>query len=104
MNWQDKAIAATRGTQLGAAIQCALGRGRAKLPRFEGKAIVTSDGYLQCDFVDNRGEGHHSAFIGHVSELSNNVEGLAKHLKLNPADHNDLTAVISAWIGTDYRV
>ena len=104
MDWQDKAIAATRGTQLGAVIECALDRGRAKLPRFEGKAIVTSDGYLQCDFVDKTGAGHHGAFIGHVSELSNNVEGLAKHLKLVPAQHNELTADIAAWIGTDYRV
>jgi len=104
MDWQDKAIAATRGTQLGAVIECALDRGRAKLPRFEGKAIVTSDGYLQCDFVDKTGEGYNSAFIGHVSELSNNVEGLAKHLELYPFEHSELTAAVAAWIGTDYRV
>jgi len=80
--WEDKALIATRGTRLGAILDCAMNVGRAKLPRFEGRATISSDGCVHCNFVDKGGYGHVSAFIGSVDDLSRNVEGLAEHLNL----------------------
>src|ERR1035437_1819785 len=103
-HWQDKVYYATRGSQLGAIIECALERGgHNTLPRFAGKAIVTSDGFLQCNFYGANGDYHPGAFIGRVSDLSRNIELLADELNLCPADEEALTAAITGWIETDYR-
>jgi hypothetical protein len=101
-NWQNKACEATRGSQLGAIIECALDRGR-DYPSFVGKAIVTSDGFLQCNFYGANGDYHPGAFIGRVTDLSRNIELLADELNLCPADEEALTAAITGWIETDYR-
>ena len=101
--WKTRAIEATRGTQLGAIINCTLDRGKRDYPRFVGKAVVTSDGFLQCNFVGVDGDQHLGAFIGRVSDLSKNIEGLAEHLKLNAKDHEALTAAVTGWIRSDYR-
>jgi hypothetical protein len=101
-SWQDKALASTRGTKFGAILRVALGQ-TTGFTRFVGKASITSDGFVMCDFVDKDGEGHHGAFVGEVSDLDRNVEGLAKHLTLNSDDHNALTAAVANWIGKDWR-
>jgi hypothetical protein len=103
-DWKDKAVAATRGTKTGAILRCALGV--ASEPGeafFTGKASVTSDGFVMCNFTGVNGEHHMGAFVGDVSQLNANVEGLARHLKLNAADKAELLDVIQQWIGIDYR-
>lgn len=102
--WQDKACAATRGTQFGAIIRCALERDREALPRFTGKASVTSDGYVMCNFVDRDGAARYSAFVGSFGELISNMTNLKRHLKLITAECHEFDAVIRAWVGTDWRV
>ena len=74
--WKDRALAATRGTQLGAIIACSLSLPRSS-PMFNGKASITSDGFVMCDFTDTAGVTHMGAFVGAVSDLNRNVEGLA---------------------------
>jgi hypothetical protein len=100
--WQDKALAATNGSQLGAILACALGRERAP-PCFHGKAVVTSDGFVQCSFTDRDGDPHLGAFVGSISDLDRNIEGLAEHLSLSAVEHNELTAAIAGWIEKDWR-
>lgn len=102
LSWQGNAIAATRDSQFGAILACALGREQAA-PYFYGKATVTSDGFVQCNFCDKDGDHHWGAFVGAFSDLDRNVERLAKHLKLNSDDHNALTAAVAGWIGKDWR-
>ena len=102
-NWKDKALAATRGSQFGAILRCAFDVEREAKPRFCGKATITSDGFVMCDFVDLNGGAHWGAFVGDFTGLDRNVEGLAKHLALNSDDHNALTAAVTNWIATDYR-
>jgi hypothetical protein len=100
--WKDDALAATRGTQLGAILRCALGVEREAMPRFTSKAIITSDGFLQANFVGQDGRAHHSAFIGAASDLGANAKGLAKHLKLDEHDRAELYDVFEKWVVTDY--
>lgn len=101
--WCDKAIAATRGTQFGAIVACALGVERDATPRFVGKGIVTSDGFLMCGFVDRNGTGHHGALVGAMADCESNISGLSKHLGLSREDDAEFRAVMKAWISQDYR-
>jgi hypothetical protein len=104
MTWKDKAVLATRGSKFGAIIKSALGLGEGENgPRFSGKASITSDGFVMCNFIDAHGELHFGAFVGDVSDLTNNFEGLSKHLGLTPRDKTELKAALDGWIGTDYR-
>lgn len=102
MDWKARAIAATRGTQFGAIIACAASVDRDATPRFVGKAIVTSDGFVMCDFVDRNGNCHYGAFVGASTDLTGNVTGLTSHLKLSSDDAAALRDLIRGWIGTDY--
>lgn len=101
--WQNKAIRATEGTQFGAIIRCALGVEGLLVPRFVGKAVITSDGFVQCSFVTRDGEHKHMAFVGAWSDVERNMEGLAAHLKLTRAQAVEFADVIQAWISIDYR-
>lgn len=102
--WQRKALLATAGTQFGAIIRCALGIERDATPRFVGKASVTSDGFVMCDFVDWRGDGHMSAFVGSFGDLTGNVSGLSDHLNMTAEERQAFRDLIKAWVGTDWRV
>jgi hypothetical protein len=102
MNWQDKAQAATRGTQLGAIIACALGR-EIDGPRFHGKASVTSDGFVMCSFTGADGREHMGAFVGSLSDLTRNAGGLADHLKLSAEEREAFYDAIKEWIALDYH-
>lgn len=101
INWQDKAMAATRGTQLGAIIACAIGR-EIEGPRFWGKASITSDGYVMCNFTRADGENHMGAFVGSARDLVSNVRGLADHLSLAGQDRIELFKAVRDWVSLDY--
>jgi hypothetical protein len=64
---------------------CALGR-KIEGPSFDGKALVTSDGFVMCNFTDSYGQYHMGAFVGDISDLDRNVAGLSAHVKLNETD------------------
>ena len=100
-NWKERALAATRGTQLGAILHCAT-QTECEAPCFTSKAIITSDGFVQANFTGADGRNHHSAFVGSVSDLVRNVRGLADHLKLDDADKAELFKVAREWIVIDY--
>lgn len=73
------------------------------IPRFVGRANVTSDGYLMCDFVTRDGGHKHGAFFGAVSDLWENERRFVEHFKLAPAVAKELHAKLQAWIATDWR-
>lgn len=98
---KDKVLAATYGTKLGAILRCALDVERDAQPRFVGKATVTSDGFIVCNFVDSDGEAHFGAFVGSKQDLWGNVLGLCDHLKLQKAEIGELTNVVDAWLGIE---
>lgn len=100
---KTKILAATRGTQTGAILACIFGEDREAEPRFEGKAIVTSDGFLMANFVDRNGAYHHGAFVGAVSDLDENLLRLKRHMDLTNAEYNALTALAADWVAQDYR-
>lgn len=96
---KDKLLACTRGTQLGAIIACALGVERDAVPRFCGKAMLTSDGFIMCNFVDRDGFGHLGAFVGSLDDFDRNVVGVAAHCKLNADDRAMFFQVMDDWCG-----
>lgn len=98
---QAKILAATVDTKFGAILRCALNVERDAMPRFVGKAVVTSDGYVMCYFVDRHGEGHLGAFVGAKSDLVLNVAGLSKHLRLSKEDDSALRTLVDAWLGVE---
>jgi hypothetical protein len=101
--WQDRLLAATDGSQLGAIARCALGRNEDEsYSAFTSRATVTSDGFIMCDFVDREGTPHMGAFVGAIDDLRRNVLGVAAHLKLTEAERTAWFKVIQEWIAIDY--
>lgn len=101
-DWQDRAVDVAQGTHTGAILVCALGRASLG-PRFSGKASITSDGFVMCDFVGRDGQFHPGALVGGVSELERNVLRLAEYLSLAEDARQELRRAIQAWIVNDYR-
>jgi hypothetical protein len=101
---QERVLAATNGTQTGAILRCAFNKnGPGETPRFEGRASVTSDGFVMCNFVDAGGRGHHSAFVGSMADLNDNLVRLSDHLRLDAAEDEELMDAVDNWIANDYR-
>lgn len=101
MNWKKKALAATAGSQFGAILAAATDT-KIKAPCFTSKAVITSDGFVTANFVGDDGRAHLGAFVGHVSDLVRNTQGLADHLKLVDADRAELFSAVLSWISVDY--
>ena len=96
-------LATTRGTQIGAILSCAMGEDRDVLPRYTGKASITSDGFIMCSFVGRDGDHHSGAFVGSVEDLDANLARLKAHMHLSNAQYNDLAAIVAGWISDDWR-
>jgi len=96
---------ALRGSQIGAIIACALDTNREATPRFTSKAIITSDGFVQANFVDRDGVSRHSAFIGSWGDLLVNLQSVKVFLQsAHKIDVGiELDAAISNWVAVDYR-
>lgn len=101
--WKDDALACTRHTKFGAILQCAMNKRLDEVPHLVGKANVTSDGFVMCDMIDQHGEGHMGALIGHIADLQKNCAGLCEHLKLDANERIELALIIAQWIDHDYR-
>lgn len=101
-SWKERALAATRGSRFGAILSAATGT-EIEAPCFHGKASVTSDGFVMADFAGADGRYHMGAFVGAMSDLENNVRGLAKHLGLNDEERAELSDTVRGWVGRDYR-
>jgi len=100
-NWKERALAATRGSRFGA-IFCAATDTKCDPPCFTSKAIITSDNFVMANFTGADGRHHMGAFVGSVSDLVRNTNGLADHLKLTDQERTELFTVMRDWIGTDY--
>jgi len=53
---KDKILAVTKNSKFGSILRCALNVERDALPRFTGKAIVTSDGFVMATFISSDGD------------------------------------------------
>lgn len=109
MNADTKAkiVEALRGSQIGAIVACALGVIEPS-PCFASKAVITSDGFVQANFIGSDGRTHLSAFVGSYDDLKENLRSVIHFLqeKLDiTADqsHELFNAVAFDWIATDYR-
>jgi len=100
---QSKLLAVTRGSKLGAIIRCALnipfGIDNPMTPRFHGKAIMTSDDFIMCDFVDRDGEPHFGAFVGSRQDFNRNIAALAVHCDLAASDRAVFFEIMNDWCG-----
>lgn len=102
----DRLLDAADGTKTGAILRCALNRTGTELPRFVGKALITSDGFLLCNFYDADTNYHAGAFVGSYADLQDNLfgmYGLAVQLKLTKDEEAELQALVKNWITIDYR-
>lgn len=105
-HWKARGQRATRGNQsrLGALFNRACGLDdKDSVPRFSGQAVITSDGYVLCDFWGRDGVFHRGAFVSSVADLVRNVEGLAEHLKLTDTERAEYLEKWRLWIILDYR-
>ncbi len=102
LNWATQAFYVTKGSQFGAIIACALDIQRDALPRFSGKASVTSDGFVMCSFYTQDGDHKPGAFVGGFSDLKGNVDGLIRHLGFDAETAQTFRDLIQGWIGQDF--
>jgi hypothetical protein len=114
-SWKGKAEAATGGnqSQLGAMLIAILGRTPHAPPMFArylsdgtvvaGKAVITVDGFVLCDFIHKSGIYSHHAIVCNVSDMVRNFRGLADHLKLTDAERKEMFDEVKKWIERDYR-
>ena len=99
-NNRDRLYAARPHPMTHAIIAAMLGREPQTPQRYVGKAIVTSDGFVQCNFVDSNGVSHHSAFVSSYEEIEANVLSVSDLLGIDPDETRQL---IASWIAIDYR-
>jgi hypothetical protein len=99
-NWKERALAATDGTKTGAILRAVLGCNTEHATRrFGDSAVITSDGFVLADFVDQHGEYHMGAFVGSYDDMLRNFGNLAAHCNLVGNDHKELLDAVDAWCG-----
>jgi hypothetical protein len=58
-DWKLKVLEGTQGTQSGSILRNVFDANRdTDYLRFEGKASITLDGFVMCNFIDKNGNGH----------------------------------------------
>lgn len=98
---KSKVLDATSGSQFGAILANVFGED-IPAPCFVGKAIVTSDGYVQCNFTGKDGRQHNGAFVGSIRDLAENAVRLAKHLNLTAEERREFSTALFGWFAVDY--
>ena len=93
----------TSDTRTGCILRAMFHDPRDYLPRYDRKAIITSDGYLMCGYTDRHGNYHPGAFVGSAFELTRNLIALCVFAKLSGDEILALGDAADEWIGTDYR-
>jgi len=69
---------------------------------FDGKATVTSDAFVMCNFTKADGERELGAFVGGLDDIEANVTGLAQHLELTATEREEFAKVLEGWIAMEY--
>ena len=90
-------------TQLGAIVMAAIGKKPPSPPELVGKATITSDGMVMCDFIDPSGTYHYGAFVCSDRDMVRNIVGLANHCNLSNDEKVAFLAMVNNWIGKDHR-
>lgn len=89
--------------QTHAIIAAIIGTEPKTVQRYVGKAVVTSDGFVQCSFVDGDERYHNMAFIGSWETLMENMHGVMAALELTATERLTVNQMIRDWIAVDYR-
>jgi hypothetical protein len=79
-------------------------RAHAGLPRFNGRAIVTSDGFLICFFVGKDRQGHAGAFAGAANSFEKSCNAIAANARLDAEERRAFFDAIKSFVEIDYRV
>ncbi len=106
-DWRTRLYFAPTGAQTHAIIAAVLGEEPRTDQLYVGKACITSDGFVMCDYIDAEGLLRAGAFVGSFESLQTNVVGLIKHLQAEGVLSDDeRDEVLKAWVGwfaKDYR-
>lgn len=104
-DWRLKLIEKTRGNQTheGRIVLAAIGKEPSNPPYFRGRANITSDGMVLCDFVSADGVYHHDDVVGTDSDLVRNMVALASFSGLNDDEKIEFLALVNDWIAVDNR-
>jgi hypothetical protein len=104
-SWQGKAILATHGNRgmTGTVLLACLGQTPPHPPALGLGAVITSDGFVMCDFVGKDGVMHTGAFLDHIDLVIKAFRLLADHLKLGDEDREKMFLYLRGWIKKDWR-
>ncbi len=108
-DWRQAVFAATHdmkkgtGSLLGSIVRCLIKKEALLGPKFTGNATITENGFVICDFIDRNQVLRRDATVGHVSDLGNNIAGLADHCKLSDVQRHELATALQSWIAHDHR-
>lgn len=104
-DWRLRLIEATQGNRsiLGCVVIAAIGHRSENPPYLVGKATVTNDGQVLCDFVERGGTYYFNARIGDDEDFARNIAGLAVAAGLDDLERIEFLARVNNWIGRDER-
>jgi hypothetical protein len=88
---------------LGAVVLVAIGKRPDNPPYLSGRATITSDGLLMCDFTSKDGVFHPGALVGDDEDFARNLLGLCNHCQLNNGEKTEFLARVNNWIEHDNR-
>ncbi len=105
IDYRFRLIEATQGnqTRLGAVVLAAIGRRPDNPPYLSGRATITSDGLLMCDFTSKDGVFHPGALVGDDEDFARNLLGLCNHCQLSNDEKTEFLARVNHWIEFDHR-
>lgn len=104
-DWRLKLIEATRGNQslMGCLVLAAIGKEPSNPPFFRGKARITNQNEVLCDFVGKDRIYHSMARISDDEDLVQNLVRLTVHCDLTDDERVEFLARVNAWIEHDDR-
>jgi hypothetical protein len=98
-----RVLEVTSNTRTGCILRAMFDDPRDYVPKYDRKAIITSDGYIMCGYTDSYGDYHAGAFVGSAYDLTRNLIALCVFAKLSADEILALGDAADSWIGTDYR-
>lgn len=90
------------------ALMCAImGEAPRTNGRLTGKAIVTADGRVMCDFVDEEGMMLHAVHVMDIAALEDTIAKVIKAMQadgvLTDNERDELLRAVADWIAADHR-
>lgn len=106
-DWRHRAIRTTRGNQsrLGCIVISMLGQSARNPPMISNRSprVIMPNGFVVVDMWLRGRSGFLATPLGHITEIRDNIRGLADEIKATDAERIAMMECLRMWITRDYR-